>query len=466
VTQTATEEKLPLGLKVSWATGALGVALLMNSVGGLALFYLTKIVGISGLVAGILLMISKLYDAFSDPIAGVMSDGSTSDQGRRRPYLFWGALISSISIVVIFSIPLRGDNWLTWGYVLFALILFTTGYSIFNVPYMAMPAEMTDGYHERSSIHGWRVIFAAIGSTVAGTGTGILLAYLSDGKKTPDGRALNVASDYLTIGLLYGAIILATMLLAWWGTRHARMTKRTERVLPWKVQALSFLKNTPFVIILSVKAVQLFGIASAGAATFFLLVEVLSRSTADFAFLGLPMVATSIIVTPLLVNVSKKIGKRWGYVIAAVSTGLGALSWVLAQPGDGDWTLMVRGILSGIGFSGNVLFAMSMLTDSMELDAHRTGMRREGMYTALYSFVEKFSSAAGPAIVGAALTFAGFDKTASVTPENFEAVRQATLLGVAYIPFGCAILACFLLSFYKLDEKALAQARADGLLAE
>jgi GPH family glycoside/pentoside/hexuronide:cation symporter len=87
------------------------------------------------------------------------------------------------------------------------------------------------------------------------------------------------------------------------------------------------------------------------------------------------------------------------------------------------------------------------------------------MYSALYSFVDKFGGAVGPAVVGAALSFAGFDKTASITVANAEHVRQATLLGVAYIPTGCAVIAVALLSLYPLDQKALKAAREASLKA-
>jgi Na+/melibiose symporter-like transporter len=84
------------------------------------------------------------------------------------------------------------------------------------------------------------------------------------------------------------------------------------------------------------------------------------------------------------------------------------------------------------------------------------------MYSALYSFVEKFGNAVGPAVVGAALSVAGFDKTASVTVANAGAVRQAALLGVAYIPTGCAVIALILLCFYRLNQKTLSDARLAG----
>jgi GPH family glycoside/pentoside/hexuronide:cation symporter len=217
-------------------------------------------------------------------------------------------------------------------------------------------------------------------------------------------------------------------------------------------------------VIVAVKGCQLIAVNASQAALFFMIVEVLRRSSAEVALVGLPSTFVSILVTPLLVKLSRRFGKRAGYMTSAIFTTTSYVSWLFAQPGEPEWMLVMRGAILGVGFAGNVLFAMSMLTDAMELDSHRTGVRREGMYTALYSFVEKAAGALGPSLVGFALSFAGFSKNAAVNDANYDALRQATLLGVTYVPAGFCLLSVFLLTFYKLDQKALEQARQDSLV--
>jgi GPH family glycoside/pentoside/hexuronide:cation symporter len=349
-------------------------------------------------------------------------------------------------------------------YVLAVNLIYTTGYSIYNVPLLAMATEMTQGYHERSILQGWRVMFSSAGTAVATIGSGIVLGYL--GHRTgAGGRVVNGANDYGVLSVLFAALTFIGMIIAWGGTRRARFTEQVKTSASWRAQTASFFGNRAALIIIGVKSAQLIGIASASAATFFMLIDVLKRSPADLPALGLPVLIVSFIATPILTWLSKWIGKRGGYLIGAVATAISALSWVLAQPGEPLYFLMLRGAITGIAFSANVMFAMSMLNDAMELDALRTGLRREGLYAALYSFVEKFGNAVGPAVVGAALSLAGFDKTASVTAANAASVRQAALLGVAYIPAGCAVVAVILLAFYRLDQKALETARSASLAA-
>jgi GPH family glycoside/pentoside/hexuronide:cation symporter len=454
-------DKLPLSIKFGWASGAFGVSILSNGVSALMLFYLTTIVGMAGWVAGVVLMISKLYDVVSDPLAGWLSDRHKSPSGRRRPFLLWGAAINTLAMVLIYTVPFHGNKPLVWAYVLAVNLIYTTGYSIFNVPLLAMATEMTEGYHERSILQGWRVMASSVGTAVATVGASAVLGEL--GRRTgPGGRVVNSSADYALLSVILAVFTAVGMVIAWRWTRTARFTEQTRTTASWTDQLATFFGNRAALIIIGVKTVQLIGIASTASATFFLLVDVLKRSPGSLSVFGLPLLAASLVATPILARLSKVIGKRGGYMIGATATAAGALSWVWATPGEPLFYLTLRGMMTGVAFSGNVMFAMSMLNDAMEMDAHRTGLRREGMYSALYSFVEKFGNAVGPAVVGAALSLAGFDKTASVTVANASAVRQAALLGVAYIPTGCAVIALILLSFYRLDQKTLSAARLAG----
>jgi GPH family glycoside/pentoside/hexuronide:cation symporter len=454
------EHSLPLTLKMSWGLGSFGVAVLSNSVGALVLFYLVKVTGMPAWLAGVFLTTARLFDAFFDPFVGHVSDRTTIRfGGRRRPYLLGGGVLCAVAMLLVFNVPFRGDTLAGGAYVLGALLLYGVAYSLFNVPYIAMPAEMTQGYHERSSIHGWRVIFSGIGIAVAGSGSGLLLAGLAH-RRAQVGPQINTQGDYTVLAGLYAVLILLSLLATWRGTRGAAFTYRTLSPPAWRHQLSTFLQNKPFLTIMGVKALQLIGVSSNQAALFFMLVEVLKRSSADVALVGLPSVFVSILITPPLVRFSRRYGKKAGYLISAAFTGASYLSWSFAQIGEPSWVLVLRGAVLGVGFSGNVLFCMSMITDSIELDSFRTGMQREGLYTAFFSFVEKFTGALGPTLVGVALSAAGFTAKIKVTPENYAHVRQATLLGVSYVPGACALLAVLLLSRYRLDLIALRRARS------
>jgi glycoside/pentoside/hexuronide:cation symporter, GPH family len=468
----AVEDRLPIGLKLSWATGALGVALLMNGISALSLVYMVSVLRMEPWLAGALLAIVRLYDAFSDPIAGVMSDRTVSKMGRRRPFLLWGAAISGISFFLClaspfigpFEKPFEGQGLLATAYMLGVLILYSTGYSLFNVPYMAMPAEMTNGYHERSSIHGYRVMLASLGGMLAQSGS-LLVIGLTGKEAGRAGIGVEDWSTFLLIGAVGGAVVTATMLVTFFGTANARQIERPAREMPWQAQLSAFVRNVPFMQILSVKLLQLIGLSFSSSALIFMAVNILGLNPAKLAYIGITMVVTVMLLTQPLMLLGKKIGKRGGYIVSSFFTIGVALSWAFEGPGTvSDSELIIRGVANGIAFAGNVAFAMSMLTDTMELDAHRTGMRREGMFTALYSFIEKIAAATGPFIVGVALSAAGFNPRTPPT-EVTDGVRQAVLLGVTWAPASFMLASVVILAFYKLDKADLVKAKEDAKLA-
>ena len=112
------EEPLPTRIKASWGFGAFGVAILMNAVGGLMVYYLTKIVGMPGWIAGALLSAARLFDAFNDPVIGYLSDRTPERfGGRRRPYLLTGSIACALAMLLCFNIPFSGGSALTVTYV-------------------------------------------------------------------------------------------------------------------------------------------------------------------------------------------------------------------------------------------------------------------------------------------------------------------------------------------------------------
>jgi GPH family glycoside/pentoside/hexuronide:cation symporter len=462
VAAKAGEGSLPWNLKLKWATGALGVALLMNGVSALALFYLTVVVRLEPALAGFLIFVTKIYDAVSDPFSGWLSDRTKSKKGRRRPFLLWGAIVSGPAFLLVFTVPWTGPfDSVTSGpglyaviWVLLTLILYTTGYSLFNVPYMAMPTEMTKSYHERSSIHGFRVVFAAAGALVVQALAGVLLQRYG---KDWDAHAM--------VGLVGGVVITATMLVSYFGTARAPAYPASTVKLPMREQVRGFMRNRSFQLVLGVKLAQLIGIAAASGGLVFFLAQVLGRPLTLLPVIGAATTLAVFTMTPILVALSKRIGKRAGYMLSAIVTGLTSLSWVLATPDEPVWSLALRGFFLGVAFAGNVLFAMSMLADSMEADTHDTGLRREGMYSAFYSFVEKLAASIGPLILGGALSYAGFNPQSP--PEQVtEAVRQAVLIGIAYVPAAMSLVAVSLLYFYRLDEETLMAMRKRSAAAD
>ena len=436
---------IPASIRVSWGAGALGVALLMNAVSVLALFYMVSVLGIDPGIAGTLVFLTKLLDVVSDPVVGGWSDRVKSAAGRRRPFLLVGTFVSSLAFALIFTTPIFDAQWLTAAYIFLALSLYTIGYTLFNVPYMAMPAEMTDSYHERSAIHGYRMVFIA---------TGVFLA-TSVAPLTLDQLGRENWNAYAALGVGGALVILVSMLTAYFGTARARFTDAgVERINVFR-QFSPIRRNPHFLRLIAVKAAQLLGIASSQATIVFFVVHYLQLPLSILFFYGIVVTLVSTLSTPLLVAISKRIGKRNTYLLAAFCYLAGVSSWMLAGPGEPLPYILARAAIIAVAASGNIVMAMSMLTDTIEFDTRRTGVRREGVYTAVYSFVEKFTFAMGPLIVGWALRIAGFDSSLSDEALRTPEVSRALLLGMSYVPTLVGCVAIFLLTRYRLTHEEL-----------
>ncbi|MEZ5457755.1 MAG: MFS transporter [Steroidobacteraceae bacterium] len=447
---TAETDQLPVRLKFAWGTGALGAAVLMNSVTILVLFYLVSVVGLDPGLAGTLVFISKLFDVATDPVMGVISDRARFRSGRRRPFLAAGAFVSAASFAMLFTIPQFDSQAITAAYVLVALLLYTLGYTIFNVPYIAMPAEMTDGYHERSSLHSYRVVAISIGSSIAGALAPILLQAFGEGREA-----------YRVIAILFAAIIFASMIYCYVGTRDARFTFGTQTTHSVRGQVRLLLGNQPFLWLIATKAFQLLGIASVGATTLFFITAYLRIPLANLGVFALINTVVTIAMMPAFVWLSRRIGKRNGYLVSTAIFAIYCLSWLPAGPGEPLLWYYARAVLVGICLGGNILLANSMLTDTIDLDARRSGMRREGIYAAMYSFVEKTAGAFGPLLVGWMLQWVGFQRDLPRDAVQEPQVLFGILMGVSVLPAALAVLSMITLAFYKLDQDTLDAAVAE-----
>ena len=143
-----------------WGLGSLGLAVILNTLNVLLVAYLTLVVGIEPALAGSLVLLAKLYDVLTDLPMGWITDRTRTRWGARRPYLLVAGFVTPVSLVMLFSPP-SGDKV---TYIVAALLLYATGYTLFNVPYLSMPAEMSRDTHLRTRMVAWRSLFIAGGT--------------------------------------------------------------------------------------------------------------------------------------------------------------------------------------------------------------------------------------------------------------------------------------------------------------
>ena len=435
MTQT---DGLPTSLKAGWGFGSVGSLTVLNTQSLLLLFFLTSVLGLAPAVAGSLLFGSKLVDAVLAPIVGARSDRTVSAMGRRRPFMLAGAIVSSLAVFGIFLCPVEGSAQILW--IGAGLVLLALGYSLFNVAYIAMPAEMTDSPVERTSIMSWRIVFVSVGGLL--TAFAPLVAKIAGG-----GRP-----GYGIMGAILGVIILVAMLVAVAASARARGGPPNTSTGGTFARFGVVFGNRPFMLLIAAKIMQLVGLASISASVLFLVKYVIGGKEEMIAAFGVASGLASIASMPLWVAVGKRLGKRNTFVVACVGFAAITLTWLLAGPGETSLTLAVRGLFGGIFSGGLLLMGQSILPDTIAYDCERSGERREGVYAGAYSFVEKASMALGPLLIGLILQSFGFVASRGAAVVQSAEALHGIVIGAAVMPallYGFSIVP---LLFYDLES--------------
>jgi GPH family glycoside/pentoside/hexuronide:cation symporter len=436
---------MPFRLRMGWGLGSLSMSAMFNAVSLLLLTFLIEFVGVPAVTAGALILVSKIYDAVTDPLMGVLSDRTKSRWGRRRPYLMLGGLLAGLSFVMIFTVPTFENQNTTLLYIFVALLLNATAYTVFNVPYLAMPAEMTDSYHERTSLMSFRVSAIAGGQLLSSVIGPVIIAEYGGG-----------LFGHSVMSVAVGIAIIAICTICFWTTHDAKFTVRnTQHSYTFSDQVKLVFENKPFFTLLMVKFTQLFGFSIFIAALPLLFTRTLGVSYAYLGTYYLFQAGATIASQPAWVFLSRKYGKTRCYYVTSIIFAAATISWVFGEAVDPNWHINLRAVFTGLGAGGLLLIGQSLLPDTIEHDFQRTGLRREGVFAGVYTTVEKMSFAFGPALLGILLGTMGWvEAQGGVQVEQSSQALMAIDIAMI-IPTVTLAFSCYCLSRYSLTESAL-----------
>ncbi|WP_339689824.1 MFS transporter [uncultured Parasphingorhabdus sp.] len=446
---TATTDRLPLKTCLGFGVGTVGVSIMLNAVTAYYPAFMSTVLGQSPELAGYLLMGSKLFDAFVDVMIGVASDRTRSRWGRRKPFLLLGALLSAISFLMLFAPPEMTQGALI-AYMIAGLIIYSTGYSLFNVPYMAMPSELTDDFHERTRLISFRTVFVSIGQLFALASTAALIDSGGGGQ-----------SGYATMGLVMALVIFGAMTATALSVPKTAHEPAPKHLIKPPLQQLRLLtKNRPFMILVGAKIFQFLSFASLATSGLLYLLNVLGVGYQGQIILAVTQNIVLAATMPIWVKLGKRFGKRNTYLIGVSLFCLTALSWLFADRDIGNAGLIIRGITSGAGSGAIILMSVSMLGDTMAYDRVISGEGREGLLSSTIAVIEKTSFALGVGILGIVLNFLGYvPTTGGELVEQPESSIFALKIGFAILPAAFFLINGVFLAFYDLDETKMREAQ-------
>ncbi len=165
--------RVPASTKIVYGLGQAAEGLKNTAFGLFLLFYYNQVLGLPGTLAGLALGISLVFDAFFDPLVGSISDNFRSKYGRRHPFMYAAILPMAVGFYLLFSPPVQGD-WALFAWLFVFATLTRGGMALFHVPHIALGAELSDDFEERTSIVGVRQFLATFGGLLAiGIGFGV-----------------------------------------------------------------------------------------------------------------------------------------------------------------------------------------------------------------------------------------------------------------------------------------------------
>ncbi|MDH7973252.1 MFS transporter [Sphingomonas sp. AR_OL41] len=446
--QGAAPAGLGRGAMIAWGIGTLGPVTVLTATNALLLRFLTDNYGIAAGVGASLIAISKFYDAFADVAMGVASDRTVSRWGRRRPYLILGAILLALSVLAIFGAPSFASEQARLIYMGAILIFYASAYTVFNVPYMAMPGEMTRSYHERSELMRWRVY---------AVGLAIIIASAA-GPKLLDLFGGNTAA-YGWMAVVFAPIVVAAGVIAFAGTADAPSTARVATHYSFRQQFASAVANRPFAFLILVKFITLMALGVQSVFPFFFQ-RILAVPNSVLGTYFLCQSAMFLVAPSLWLWLAKRVGKKRTLLTALAISIPVYFSWAFAAQGEPLLLVYLRGVIIGVSGSGVILMGQSMLPDTMEYDFRRTGLRREGIFAALYTTVEKLSGAIGVSLIGALLGAYGYVQSRGPAVVQPESALWAIRVAMAYVPALISLAGMAALLGYDLDERKLAEAGA------
>ncbi|MBD2759626.1 MFS transporter [Yimella sp. cx-573] len=425
-------DELSRSTRIGYGLGSVATGSFGTVPGLLLLPYLTDRLGIGAGLAGLMVFLPKAWDVVLNPIAGRISDRSTHPAGPRRPFLLRGGLLLAVLFAIMFAGP-QSPTALAGGWVVVAFLACASAYAFFQVPYVAMPAELTDSYDERTRLMTWRVAILA-------------LAILVSGGLSPMVRE---EFGYRGVGVFVGALIAIGALAAWRGTASARMHTVVSAEGSFTEQLRIVRASRPFRFLLITFVIQALatGVMLAG-------VDYVARNVlhdkALSSVLFVCFVGPALLVTPLWQRYAERRDKRSGFLISSVLLGGGALATLLGMHLGAVPAALAVAVV-GIGYAGAQMFPMAMLPDVAADDAITSGENRIGVFTGVWTAGETLGLALGPFVYAAVLALGGYVSSTDGLAAQPDSAVTAIGVGFSVLPALLVAVSLLYLMRYRLD---------------
>jgi GPH family glycoside/pentoside/hexuronide:cation symporter len=468
--ETAPEDRIPFQLKLVYGLGAFVNNLLAAAIGGMVIV-LNLGLGMNPALVGLLGALPRLTDALTDPLMGYISDNTRSRWGRRRPYIFLGAIAAGIIYAILWQLPADQSESFYFWYFLTGSLIFYLAYTMFATPWVALGYELTPDYHERTRLMGVQNFVGQIPYMIAPYFLAIMASdrWFDDMAEGAAGLSILIGAFVIVIGVMPAIFlrerfkgIAEAEALDKRAQPDGTMTVILRSMLDFFRGFLITLRFVPFLKLCAATFLVFNGFMLIAAfQSYVIIYYVFGGDTAAGAEFvghsGLLGALSTLLVIMFTTWLGTKIGKRRAFFVTTGVSMVGyALKWVCYNP-DYPWLLLVPAPLMAFGLGGLFTLMPSMIADVVDMDELQTHERREGMYGSIFWWVVKLGMAAALAGGGFLLNATGFD----VELGGNQSERAIVLMRLfdAFVPFAASGLAIWTIATFSITEEKAYEVR-------
>ena len=461
--ETAPQDRIPFFQKIVYGTGAFVNNTLAAAIGNMMII-LNLGFGMNPALVGLLGSLPRLTDAFTDPLMGYISDNTRSRWGRRRPYIFVGAISAGIVFALLWQMPLgRSEAYYFWWF-LGGSIIFFLAYTVFATPWVALGYELTPDYHERTRLMGTQNFIGQFAYMISGYFLAITnLDYFESMADGAAGLAIAIGAVVIVVGVL-PAIFLRERFTAGAtetvavdvATAEPSLEKMKRNTKLFFAGFATSLKFKPFLKLCIATFLVFNGfIMIAAFQSYVIIYYVFGGDTKEgslmFGHTMLVAAVSTFVIIILITWLCPKYGKRRAFYVTTGISMLGyLLKWVCYTP-DIPLLVLLPPVLIAFGFGGLFTLMPAMVADVVDADELETHKRREGMYGSIFWWVVKLGSAVALAVGGILLNATGFD-VALGGDQAAKTIFQMRLLDIG-IPVATSAIAIWAIYTYPITER-------------
>jgi GPH family glycoside/pentoside/hexuronide:cation symporter len=446
--ETAAADRIPIAQKLAFGFGMATPIAFVNSVAQLTNLIYNIGLGVSPILLGIAQMVPRLWDAISDPIAGYLSDNTRTRWGRRRPYIVFGGMAVAITFVLIWTVPSGLGEYGIFAYYLAMSLLFYTAVTIFSVPLVALGCELTDDYHERTRLF-------AYGSFI-----GNIFAILTPWMYTLATLSFfaNEVEGMKTIGMGVAVIILGSALVAGVVCKERNIARvRTQEKIHFWPSIKATMTNRTFQRLIGIIFCITAGFNFVNGFANYIMIYYLydgEKSVASklMGINGTAWAIAALIAVFPMTWASKRWGKARTVQLAALGMMAGCLLKIVCYNRSYPWLTLFPTVLISTGMLVLYTMAGSMIADICDEDELHNGVRREGSYSAVYSWWLKFAVSSAYLVAGFLLASTGFNEKVAIQSAD-------TLFWLRFWEIGVPAMLCFV-GYFLLRNYPLTEQRA------